>query len=192
MKTISIALGAIIFSLFAFTSPAQAAYKCQGADGKVEYSDRPCDTTKNTLDKPRTNTGVVTRTIGNPLEQLEKIFVDYEPRLCERDKLATELDMARRKGDIAASPAKWKTKQDRQIELNEVLVDFQARTSKITKAAGNDSAEMAVLRKFQLGLKTCDLAKPYATASVSASKPADKPTDKPVDKSATGKAPAKP
>ena len=190
MKTTSLLLGAATFILLASIMPAHAAYKCQGADGKVEYSDRPCDTSKNTLDKPRTNTGVVTRTIGNPMEQLDKIFVEYEPRLCERDKLAMELDAARRKGDIAASPAKWKTKQDRQIELNEVLVDFQARTSKITKAAGNDSAEMAALRKFQLSMKTCDLAKPYVAAGTSAS--ANKVADKPVDKANVSKAPAKP
>jgi hypothetical protein len=170
----------ILFTAIAtlFSAQAYAAYKCQGADGKVEYSDRACETNKNTLDQPKSNTGVTTRPIGNPMEQLEKIFVDYAPRLCEREKLAVELDAANRKGDVASKPAVWKNKQDRLIELNEVLVDFQARASKITKPAGNDSKEMAALRKFQLWLKDCDVTKPYVIEPKAEIKPDVKPSPK--------------
>lgn len=143
-------------TLLFFTNPAQAAFKCQGADGKIEYSDRPCDTNKNTLDKPNANTGVQTRAIGNPMAQLEKLFTDYEPRLCEREKLATELDVANRSGEMNKAKDAWRPKQDKLIELNDVMVDFQLRASRITKAAGNDSPETAAMRKFQVNLKTCE------------------------------------
>ncbi len=138
-----------------FMPTAEAAFKCQAADGKIEYSDRPCETNKNTLDKPRASTGVQSRPIGNPMDQLNKLFADYEARLCDREILGIELEAARFSGAIAKQPANWKVKQDRQIELNETLVDFQIRAGKITKAAGNDSQETAALRKFQLGLKDC-------------------------------------
>ncbi len=138
-----------------FTPVTEAAFKCQGADGKIEYSDRQCETNKNTLDKPRANSGIQSRPIVNPMEQLAKLFTDYEARLCEREKLELELDAARFSGATGKQPASWKVKQDRQIELNEVLVDFQMRAGKITKAAGNDSKETVALRKFQIGLKDC-------------------------------------
>jgi hypothetical protein len=52
------------------------------------------------------------------------------------------------------------------------MVDFQQRAGKITKAAGNDSKEMAALRKFQAGLRECippaPAAAPAATATPSA------------------------
>ncbi|NJR72093.1 MAG: hypothetical protein HC782_03145 [Gammaproteobacteria bacterium] len=151
---------------------AHAAYKCQGADGKVEYSDRPCEVTKSTLDQPKASTGAVTRTVGNPMVQLEKIFVDYFARLCEREKLSGEMSEASRKGDVAKQPAAWKVKQDRLIELNEVLVDFQQRTNAITKAQGSDSKEMAALRKYQSSFKNCDMAKPYVTPVTPVAAPA--------------------
>ncbi len=134
---------------------AQAAFKCQGADGKIEYSDRPCDTTKNTLDKPNSNKGVQSKPIAVPMEQLQNLFTDFEPRLCEREALAAELERAHRSGEMSKAPAMWRIRQDKLIELNEVMIDFQLRTGKVTKPAGNDSAETAALRKFQAGLKTC-------------------------------------
>jgi hypothetical protein len=168
IKTLASSLAVTLFTA-TLTLSAHAAYKCQGADGKVEYSDRPCEVSKSTLDQPKMSTGEVTRTVGNPMVQLEKIFVDYFVRLCEREKLSNEMSEANRKGEVAKQPAAWKVKQDKLIELNEVLVDFQARASVITKAAGADSKEMAALRKYQLGLKNCDLAKPYATPVIEAS-----------------------
>ncbi|MCE2724153.1 MAG: DUF4124 domain-containing protein [Burkholderiales bacterium] len=147
---------ALLFILFlAPIGSAQAAFKCQGADGKIEYSDRPCDTTKNTLDKPNTNKGVQSKPIAVPMEQLQKLFADFEPRLCEREALAAELDRAGRSGEITKAPLAWRSKQDKLIELNDIMVEFKLRAGKITKPAGNGSAETAALRKFQAGLKTC-------------------------------------
>ena len=155
MNAFTTAVRATALVLVFIAPAAQAAFKCQGADGKIEYSDRPCATNKSTLDKPNTNKGVQSRAIGNPMEQLEKLFTDYEPRLCEREMLATELDAANRSGEVGKARDAWRARQDKLIELNETMVDFQLRTSKITKAAGSDSAETAAFRKFQAGLKTC-------------------------------------
>ncbi len=146
--------------------PAIAAFKCQGADGKVEYSDRPCDTNKNTVNAPNANKGIQTRPAVNPMEQLEKLFVDYRPRLCEREALSAELDRANRSGEFRKQADVWKPKQDKLLELNDVMVDFQQRASKITKAAGNDSKEMAALRKFQVGLRECVPASPAPAPAV--------------------------
>jgi hypothetical protein len=190
MKTIAKLSFAIPVALLLSAGHAHAAFKCQGADGKIEYSDRPCDTTKNTLDKPNANKGVLSRPIGNPMEQLQKLFGDYEPRLCERELLAAELDRANRSGELTKSPAAWRPKQDKLIELNEVMVDFQLRAGKITKAAGNDSAETAALRKFQAGLKTCEQkiaapstpATPASSAMPTAAPPAAPAPSKPAAK----------
>ena len=171
-------LCALTTGLLLAALPAHAAFKCQGADGKIEYSDRPCDTNKNTLDKPNANKGVQSRAIGNPMAQLEKLFGDYEPRLCEREKLAAEIDRANHSGAMSKDPAAWRPRQDKLIEINEVMIDFQTRASKITKAAGNDSAETAALRKFQANLKTCEQrvaatkAEPAASVPAAAAKPA--------------------
>ncbi len=168
MKTSALLSVLVSVALTTTAGTAHAAFKCQGADGKIEYSDKPCDTTKNTLDKPTTNKGVQSRPIGNPMEQLQKLFSDYEPRLCERETLSSELDRANRSGELTKSPAAWRVKQDKLIELNEVMVDFQLRAGKITKAAGNDSAETAALRKFQAGLKACETKAPAAASATPA------------------------
>jgi len=181
MNAINTILSAATLVLVFAASSAQAAFKCQSADGKIEYSDRPCETNKNTLDKPTTNKGVQTRAIGNPIEQLEKLFSDYEPRLCEREKLAAELDRAIRSGEVTNAKDDWRPKQDKLIELNEVMVDFQLRTGKITRAGGNDSPETTALRKFQANLKTCDqrmAANKAEPALVAPTKPA--PPSKPA------------
>lgn len=148
--------------------PAVAAFKCQGADGKVEYSDRPCDTTKSTVNAPNANRGIQSRPTVNPMEQLEKLFTDFRPRLCDREALSAELDRANRSGDFRKQAEVWKPKQDKLLELNDVMVDFQQRAGKITKAAGNDSKEMAALRKFQAGLKDCIPPAPAAAAAPAA------------------------
>jgi len=180
MNAITTVLRAATLVLVFAAPAAQAAFKCQGADGKIEYSDRPCETNKNTLEKPTTNKGVQSRAIGNPMAQLEKLFTDYEPRLCEREALAFQLDAANRSGEVGKARDAWRPRQDKLIELNEVMVDFQLRANKITKPAGNDSAETAALRKFQAGLKTCteraaaaraEPAAPAPTKPVSPSKP---------------------
>jgi hypothetical protein len=182
MKTTALIPVFVSVALTTIAGTAHAAFKCQGADGKIEYSDKPCDTTKNTLDKPTANKGVQSRPIGNPMEQLQKLFTDYEPRLCEREALSAELDRANRAGELTKSPAAWRVKQDKLIELNEVMVDFQLRASKITKPAGNDSAETAALRKFQAGLKACEQKAASAAAPAPATAAAPVAPAKPASK----------
>jgi len=166
MKTLTYIKHISIFLITLTTTlSAHAAYKCQGADGRVEYSDRPCEPTKNTLSRSKTGTPSTSNASAPPMARLEKLFVDYSPRLCEREKLTDELANARRSGEIAKSPAAWRVRQDRQIELNEVRINFQERADKITAAAGADSKESIALRKFQQSLKNCDPAKPYVAAA---------------------------
>ncbi|MFM7293290.1 MAG: hypothetical protein ACKO1K_00525 [Burkholderiales bacterium] len=147
--------GVLCVLLLSTIGSARAAFKCQGADGKIEYSDRACDTTKTALDKPNAGKTVQPKVVANPMEQLEKLFADFEPRLCEREALAAELDRAGRSGEITKAPLAWRSKQDSLIELNDIMVDFQLRAGKITKPAGNGSAETAALQKFQASLKSC-------------------------------------
>lgn len=185
---------ALLFILFlAPIGSAQAAFKCQGADGKIEYSDRPCDTTKNTLDKPNTNKGVQSKPIAVPMEQLQKLFADFEPRLCEREALAAELDRAGRSGEITKAPLAWRSKQDKLIELNDIMVEFKLRAGKITKPAGNGSAETAALQEFQASLKSCGQRGVIPPAAAAPTAPPAVPvaaTTKPTATPAAAPAPA--
>ena len=140
-------------------SAAMAAnYKCKGADGKIEYSDRPCDTNKESLSQNRSAGAVSTPTIS-PLTRLETLFTDYEPRLCERETLATEVDAAQRSGELKKAEAIWKPKQERLSFLNDTLIEFQEKAGKVTKGTASDSTEMMAVRKFQRKLKGCGDAK---------------------------------
>lgn len=152
------------FSAFAFFltmhSVAIAAnYKCKGADGKIEYSDRPCDTGKESLTQPRSAGGVVSTPTIAPMVRLETLFKDYEPRLCEREKLATEIDIAQRSGELKKAEATWKPRQERLSLLNDTLIEFQDKAGKVTKGTASDSTEMMAVRKFQRSLKDCGAAK---------------------------------
>ena len=137
-----------------FTANAQN-YKCKGADGKIEYSDRPCDTNKESLNQPRAPGGVVSVPATALIVKLENLFIDYEPRLCEREKLATEVDMAQRSGALKSAEAVWKPKQERLSFLNDTLIEFQDKAGRITQGTGSDSKEMMAVRKFQRKLKEC-------------------------------------
>ncbi len=137
-----------------FTATAQN-YKCKGSDGKIEYSDRPCDTNKESLNQPRTPGGVVSAPTVSPIAKLESLFADYEPRLCEREKLATEVDMAQRSGALKSTEAVWTPKQERLSFLNDTLIEFQDKAGRITQGTGSDSKEMMAVRKFQRKLKEC-------------------------------------
>ena len=130
-------------------------YKCKGTDGKIEYSDRPCDNSKEVLSKPRSATGTISSPGVVPMMLLETLFADYEPRLCEREKLATDVDMAQRSGELKTAEAVWKPKQERLNFLNDTLVEFQEKAGKVTKGTASDSPEMMVVRKFQRKLKDC-------------------------------------
>jgi hypothetical protein len=149
-------ISAACFILFSSLPAEAASFKCKGPDGRVEYSDRACEATKDTLDGPKKPSAPSSRPVVSPMEQLEKLFVDFEPRLCEREALSAEIDRANRAGKFKADSPEWKPKSDRLFELNEARVDFTSRTNKIIQPTSRDSAERAAVLKFQLTLKNCD------------------------------------
>jgi hypothetical protein len=130
-------------------------YKCKGADGRIEYSDRACDTNKESLNQPKAPTGPVSVPGVSPMVKLESLFTNYEPRLCEREKLATDVAMAQRSGALKSAEAVWKPRQERLSFLNDTLIEFQDKAGKITQGSGSDSQEMMAVRKFQRRLKEC-------------------------------------
>ena len=149
-------IGLLALTVFLALSPGAMAanYKCKGADGKIEYSDRSCDTNKESLSQPR-GQGVVSTPTVAPMTRLETLFADYEQRLCERETLATEVDIAQRSGELKKADAIWKPKQERLNFLNDTLIEFQEKAGKVTKGTTSDSTEMMAVRKFQRKLKDC-------------------------------------
>ena len=93
------------------------------------------------------------------MARLEALFADFEPRLCERETLATEIDIAQRSGELKTSEATWKPRQERLNLLNDTLIEFQEKAGKVTKGTASDSAEMMAVRKFQRKLKDCGMLK---------------------------------
>ena len=94
------ALAAIALTLtFSSGNTFAQSYKCKGADGKIEYSDRPCAVDKDVLSKPASTT-VAAKPTNTPMLQLGTLFADFDERLCEREKLSTEIDKAQRTGDL--------------------------------------------------------------------------------------------
>lgn len=153
----------------AFLSPAaHAAYKCQSPEGRVEYSDRPCESSKTTLDTPQKNANVTSRPLVRPMEQLNKLLAEFEPAMCERERLAIEVDRANRAGNLRSNAEEWKSKEARLMELNDLRITFQIRARKIIDLAGRDSPESIALQKFNLTLKNCD-REPTQSAQRSAS-----------------------
>lgn len=146
--------------LLAMQTGAMAeSYKCKGADGRIEYSDRSCDTSKESLSQPRAGAGVVSAPAVAPMKKLEALFADYEMRLCERERLANEIDLAQRSGELKTAEARWKLRQERLSFLNDTLIEFQEKAAKVTKGAVSDSVEMMAVRNFQRKLKTCGVIK---------------------------------
>ena len=163
MRTIKIS-SIVGFSVLAVLLSSQSSaiadnFKCKGADGKIEYSDRPCDTSKQSLTPQRSAGGVVSAPTVAPMARLEALFADFEPRLCERETLATEIDIAQRSGELKTSEATWKPRQERLNLLNDTLIEFQEKAGKVTKGTASDSAEMMAVRKFQRKLKDCGMLK---------------------------------
>ena len=153
-------IGLSALAIFLTLQPVVMAanYKCKGTDGKIEYSDRPCDNSKESLSQPR-GPGVVSTPTVASMTRLETLFADYEPRLCERETLATEVDMAQRSGELKKADAIWKPKQERLNFLNDTLIEFQEKAGKVTKGTASDSTEMMAVRKFQSKLKDCGTVK---------------------------------
>ncbi len=166
MRNFSIALAAFCTVALAGVSNEASAqsYKCKAADGKIEYSDRPCAADNDVLSKP-TAKGITSKLSISPMQQLQSLFTEYEERLCEREGLSIEIDAAYRSGEIKKSEALWKPKQERLNLLNDTLIEFQSKAGKVTQSAGNDSEESAELRKFQRKLKACNKGKLTETKS---------------------------
>ena len=93
------------------------------------------------------------------MRRLETLFADYEPRLCERERLASEIDMAQRSGELKHADARWKLRQERLSALNDNLIEFQDKAGKVTKGSASDSPEMMSVRNFQRKLKSCGVLK---------------------------------
>ena len=181
---IAIPLATLSHSVFA------QSYKCKGADGKIEYSDRPCTPDKDVLAKPQATSSVSSKPATSPMQQLQTLFTDYEERLCEREKLSIELDKANRNGDSVKEKDVWKPKQERLNFLNDTLIEFQDKAGKVIKVAGTDSEESAALRKYQRRLKDCDKNKSEEkNAEKNAGKNAEKSAAKPADPKAAPSSP---
>jgi len=178
---------AIAFPLASLSHSVSAqSYKCKGADGKIEYSDRPCTPDKDVLAKPQATSSVSSKPVTSPMQQLQTLFTDYEERLCEREKLSMELDKANRNGDTVKAKDVWKPKQERLYFLNDTLIEFQDKAGKVVKVAGTDSEESAALRKYQRRLKDCDKNK---REEKNAEKNAEKSAAKPADPKAAPSSP---
>jgi hypothetical protein len=141
-----LSLGVLTLAVLLFTGAAHANYKCKNADGKIEYSDRPCG-------EPFAPPAAGPVKTSASQERLNTLITTYDAKLCEREKLASEVDRASRAG-VANGP-EWKAKQTALRDLNDEMVAFQDKAGKLARAAGPDSPEALTLRKFQLKLKDC-------------------------------------
>jgi hypothetical protein len=142
---------ALVFSSLTVLSAA-ASNKCMGADGKVEYRDQPCGNA-SPASASKEKTDAVAKPSAAPADKFSALFNDYEPRLCERERLASEVDRAARSGKSQA--ADFKVKEDRLRDLNEDLIQFQAKLAKLTVGKAFESEEMVNVRQFQSKVRKC-------------------------------------
>jgi hypothetical protein len=126
-------------------------HKCKGADGKIEYSDRPCVAEKSASSTSSTASG--DKPVSPSIEKLNLLFAEYEERLCERERLANETDRAARNATLHL-PA-WAAKEAKLRDLNEDLVQFQTKVSKFTNGKASDSEETMAVRQFQIKVRKC-------------------------------------
>lgn len=161
---IFLALTSTALAILSFSPAWAASYKCKSADGKIEYSDSPCATDKQNLNKP---VEAATKAPLTAMERLTLLMKEYEEPLCEREKLA--LEMEKHRNITPAERATLKPKYDRLTELAETQLTFQKQASKITQSTGAHSAESTALRKFQSKIKQCPGMK---AAPVTPSRPA--------------------
>jgi hypothetical protein len=144
-------LGALFLSSVAFS--ASASHKCTGADGKVEYRDQPCGhvvaatTAKADSTKAAPAEGIA------PTDKYAALFSEFETKLCDRERLASEVDRAARSGKPQGPD--FKTKEDKLRELNDELVQFQGRLSRLTAGKAFESQEMVNVRQFQAKVRKC-------------------------------------
>ncbi len=126
-------------------------HKCKGADGKIEYSDRPCVAEKSASSTSSVASG--DKPVSPSIEKLVLLFAEYEERLCERERLANETDRAARNATLHL-PA-WTAKEAKLRDLNEDLVQFQTKASKFTSGKASDSEETMAVRQFQIKVRKC-------------------------------------
>lgn len=140
----------LVLSTLNLTHALAENHKCKGADGKIEYSDRPC-----VAEKSAASTASATRDkpVSPAIEKLNILFAEYEERLCERERLSNETDRAARNATLHL-PA-WAAKEARLRDLNEDLVQFQNKASKFTSGRASDSEETMAVRQFQIKVRKC-------------------------------------
>ena len=141
---------AIIVSILNSSNAVAENHKCKGADGKIEYSDRPCVTEKSASS---TSSAASEKTLSPAIEKLNLLFAEYEERLCERERLSNETDRAARNGTLQT--AGWAAKETKLRDLNEDLVQFQTKASKFTSGKTSDSEETMAVRQFQIKVRKC-------------------------------------
>ena len=140
----------IVFSTLNFSNAAAESHKCKGADGKIEYSDRPCVAEKLAAS---TSAAVGDKAVSPATEKLNLLFAEYEERLCQRERLSNETDRAARNATLHL-PA-WAAKEAKLRDLNEDLVQFQTKASKFTSGKASDSEETMAVRQFQIKIRKC-------------------------------------
>ena len=126
-------------------------HKCKTADGKIEYSDRPCVAEKSASSTSAAPIG--DKPASPTIEKLNLLFAEYEERLCQRERLSNETDRAARNATLHL-PA-WAAKEAKLRELNEDLVQFQSKASKFTSGKASDSEETMAVRQFQIKVRKC-------------------------------------
>jgi hypothetical protein len=126
-------------------------HKCKGADGKIEYSDRPCVAEK--LASPTSSAASGDKPVSPAIEKLTLLFAEYEERLCQRERLSNETDRAARNSTLHT--AGWAVKEAKLRDLNEDLVQFQSKASKFTSGKASDSEETMAVRQFQIKVRKC-------------------------------------
>ena len=154
-KTILIlAFLSIIVSTLNISNAAAENHKCKGADGKIEYSDRPCVTEKPALSASSATASAVSEKAASPaIEKLNLLFAEYEERLCQRERLANETDRAARNATLHLPG--WTAKEAKLRDLNEDLVQFQTKANKFTSGKPSDSEETMAVRQFQIKVRKC-------------------------------------
>jgi hypothetical protein len=141
----------IVLSTLNISNAIAQNHKCKGADGKVEYSDRPC-----VAEKVASSTSSVAsndKPVSPLIEKLNLLFAEYEDRLCQRERLSNETDRAARSGTLHLP--EWSAKEAKLRDLNEDLVQFQGKASKFTSGKASDSEETMAVRQFQIKVRKC-------------------------------------
>jgi hypothetical protein len=140
----------IVLSTLNTSNALAENHKCKGADGKIEYSDRPCLAEKSASPTASTAND---KAVSPAIEKLNLLFAEYEERLCERERLSNETDRAARNGTLQT--AGWAAKEAKLRDLNEDLVQFQGKASKFTSGKPSDSEETMAVRQFQIKVRKC-------------------------------------